>query len=1513
MRGVGGGTGMAVGALAACSFVLAALGGAAAPAEATPPGTNGKIAFQSVNGGADPNYGDIFVMNPDGSALTNLTNNAAEDGSPNWSPDGTKIAFQTNRDGGSYATYVMNADGSSPTRVMADASEPSWSPDGTRIAFSTIRDGNLEIYAMNANGSSPTRLTNNPASDNVPVWSPDGTKIAFQSSRDHASSEIYVMNSDGTGVTRLTTNTAIEGNPDWSPDGSKIAFQTTRDGGATEIYSMSSDGSSPARLTNHAAADNAPTWSPDGTKIAFYSFRSGTDHEIYVMDADGANVTAALTSNAVLDSFPAWQPIPLPPSVTALTPASGTTAGGTTVTIAGSRFTGATAVSFGGTAAASFTVNGATQITAVAPAQAAGTVGVRVTTPGGTSADTAADDFAYLAPSPSPSPTPPPTESSPPSNSADLGVALSGSPVLAPGGSGIFTVSVTNEGPFTATSVRVSITLPAQLTLDSATSSAGQCTGTAPVSCELNSLGSGFAGTIELAVSANGNGEGTLTAGIGGAEPDPDTSNQAASILVSVGCARSFTLDTVSVTAECIALEGQVLTARGDVRLGNGARIVTAGTQDSAPLVIDAAAHTIRLAPLDGGGARSGVLVAGTREVVAGPLVIHTPATGDPNSGLKGLAWVEGASDLRVKLSSWSFLNSAADTLVYLVPSGADGGALVVGRLTFPFYVKNYEGLLSLQVRSNGSRTMRAGTIRIGEFLLPGTPFQMKEAELAFLDGGDTFRGKGIFGSQKLLGELIVDPVLVTNGKLHDFRAVYDGTGCEKCGPKDPGLAPPPKSGEKPSPGKIVIRLVYAELNGINLQSIKYEPPVAGSALGPKQFCTKSCPAPPEVNGKVVVSALDNKVVGIGQFRYKLSGRLTMDGKIFFAPAMPSSFKFPAFAQGAAPYADFLKHAVEFAEAHAVFDPPMFWVDGSWRVDQTGFIRANFGLGFDPPHFTGEGGVEFRVPENSPIFPGKSLGGAQGLVSDKAGAGQATFRVCAPKWLGGGCIRYFVGAALLWHSLNFQFGHNVDDYRTVGNSTVMALGERGVVRSAVDSFIVAPGVEFAAIRLRGAQGVPDVRLESPAVGGNRLSLTLGGSDDPGNATGALAYAVPDRNEVVFVVAKPPAGTWRIDTRGGVAVTAVELGRGLPDPELSPTSGLPTKASTSVELRWATTNPGQGATVDLWAERTGEASVLIAAEQPATGATAWRLDRVPAGNYTVKATLSRDGVPLQTRFWPGVVGVTDVEGPPAPARAVAIAAAPGAHVRWTPAARAEAYRVVARPVPASAGEVVELGVQASELQTAVALTPGLRYTVAVQTVDRNSRRSPEIAAGIVEVTGAAAPPLLAGEPANAQIGAPWGFAPIVENLAGGAVTLRLVRGPRGMRVRGKDVLWTPRTQGRHAFVLEARNEAGQARRRTFEALVAPRGMALAAPARGIAVRPTSVIARRATTLTLAAGRIGAATVLLDGRRVASRRIDAETRRITVRCLRAGVHRLEIRRADGTRAMLRRAFTVVGPGC
>lgn len=278
---------------------------------ATFPGANGKIAFSSSRDGNQ----EIYVMNPDGSEQTNLTNNPALDSASNWSADGSKTAFFSDRDGNyevssyPYDIYTMNADGSGPIRLTTDLADsfPSWSPDGSKIAFTSTRDDNPEIYVMNADGTGQMRLTNNVVEDNYPAWSPDGSKIAFTSARD-GNYEIYVMNADGSGQTNLTNTTgAGESTPNWSPDGTKIVFFSNRDDN-NEIYVMNADGSGQTRLTNNTIGDYYPVWSPDGTKIAFTSDRDGNE-EIYVMNTDGSGQTR-LTNNPEGNRGADWQPLP---------------------------------------------------------------------------------------------------------------------------------------------------------------------------------------------------------------------------------------------------------------------------------------------------------------------------------------------------------------------------------------------------------------------------------------------------------------------------------------------------------------------------------------------------------------------------------------------------------------------------------------------------------------------------------------------------------------------------------------------------------------------------------------------------------------------------------------------------------------------------------------------------------------------------------------------------------------------------------------------------------------------------------------------------------------------------------------------------------------------------------------------------------------------------------------------------------------------------------------------------
>lgn len=184
--------------------------------------------------------------------------------------------------------------------------DPAWSPNGTRIAFASDRDGNREIYVMDASGQNINRLTSAIAADYRPAWSPDGSRIAFVSERD-GNAEIYVMNSDGTDLARLTTNAGSDGAPSWSPDGTSIAFQSDRDApsGRTAIWKMNADGSEPRRLTSTDLEDAQPAWSPDGTVIAFSRTVTSFVRDIYFVKPDGSSLIP-FTSGLADAADPAW-------------------------------------------------------------------------------------------------------------------------------------------------------------------------------------------------------------------------------------------------------------------------------------------------------------------------------------------------------------------------------------------------------------------------------------------------------------------------------------------------------------------------------------------------------------------------------------------------------------------------------------------------------------------------------------------------------------------------------------------------------------------------------------------------------------------------------------------------------------------------------------------------------------------------------------------------------------------------------------------------------------------------------------------------------------------------------------------------------------------------------------------------------------------------------------------------------------------------------------------------------
>ena len=266
------------------------------------------IAYQSR--GRDEEEWALYVMDSDGSNRTLLAEGQAGFLSPpSWSPDGSQIAFVSDRSG-STDIWVMDSGGGDAENLTADEAKdhsPAWSPDGQWIAFGSLRDALYwELYLMAADGSDVQRLTWwEDASDLSPSWSPDGTRLAFASKRD-GNWEIYTMGLDGSNLVRLTDHPADDTNPAWSPDGSRIAFESLREGYA-EIFTVAVIGGEPTNISNAPfSSEHGPTWSPDGGRLAFYSDRDG-EWDVYVMASDGTGVTK-LTGDTSNDQVPAWRP-----------------------------------------------------------------------------------------------------------------------------------------------------------------------------------------------------------------------------------------------------------------------------------------------------------------------------------------------------------------------------------------------------------------------------------------------------------------------------------------------------------------------------------------------------------------------------------------------------------------------------------------------------------------------------------------------------------------------------------------------------------------------------------------------------------------------------------------------------------------------------------------------------------------------------------------------------------------------------------------------------------------------------------------------------------------------------------------------------------------------------------------------------------------------------------------------------------------------------------------------------
>ena len=231
----------------------------------SPDGKTVAYVVASIDREENAYRGAIWLAAVDGSSPPRqLTAGKKSDATPRWSPDGTQLAFTSNRDGDKKQLYVLPLEGGEPTcltELKEDVAQPVWSPDGTRLAFTSrvpdpayeeedekkrlprrftrhrykldsvgwTGDRRTHLFVVPADGSSPPQqLTDGDYEHDAPTWSPDSSKIAFTSARDddwdvQLREAIWVVDAGGGDARRLTQDDDLYALPSWSPDGSSIA------------------------------------------------------------------------------------------------------------------------------------------------------------------------------------------------------------------------------------------------------------------------------------------------------------------------------------------------------------------------------------------------------------------------------------------------------------------------------------------------------------------------------------------------------------------------------------------------------------------------------------------------------------------------------------------------------------------------------------------------------------------------------------------------------------------------------------------------------------------------------------------------------------------------------------------------------------------------------------------------------------------------------------------------------------------------------------------------------------------------------------------------------------------------------------------------------------------------------------------------------------------------------------------------------------------------------------------